>query len=213
MARRQVIGAGIAGSALIVAVIATVAFAFADTDESRFTGDATVDGIVQEIDNGDVESLLERARLQHVPCARALDGEPASSVLPPACPLGAAEGAPQEVFLSGTCQDAWIPADQVPAAFQERFAAPSLTYAVLFMDGEAQEEASVLSQYRIVYGRPAEPGFAYSGHVAILDGDIVQLSTACASVPEQIAALQQAGGEPHYVSPELDAATPVPFGP
>jgi hypothetical protein len=203
MATRQVAGAGVAGGVLVLAAVSIAAFALADTNESRFTSNEAVDAIIQDIDTGDVAALMERARTQQVPCSRAADGDSPAAVQPPVCPLGSPEGAPQDVFLSGECENAWIPGDAVPATFEELFGEPTLTYAVLFMDGEAQEAMPVLSQYRIVYGRPTEPEFPFSGHIAVLDGEIIQLSAYCANAAQQVSYLADLGGDIVFALPEL----------
>ena len=196
-----VVGGVLSGGVLLLALLAVVAFVVRDAEPDRITGDAAVDSIISAVERQDLVSLLERVAYQQVPCSDEPEPDPVTQLEPPLCPAGLSHEALVEVFMSGNCEGHWVTNENLLGEFADRLGDPQQVYAVVLMD---QPFTNIVAQYRIVFGRLGEPEFPFSGQIAVFDGTIVQLTTWCQSAPGQLLALQAAGGEPVFVSPDLD---------
>lgn len=202
----QIVGGVLSGGVLLLALLAIAAFVIRDAEPDRITGDAAVDSIISAVERQDLRSLLERVVYQQVPCSDEPEPDPVTQLEPPLCPAGLSQEALVEVFMSGNCDGHWVTNENLLGEFADRLGDPQQVYAVVLMD---QPFTNIVAQYRIVFGRIGQPQFPFSGQIAVFDGSIVQLMTWCQNAPGQLLALEAAGGEPLFVSPDLNPAPPA----
>ena len=205
----QMAGGLASAAVLLLAVLALAAFVVRDAEEERITGEAAVDAIIGAVERQDISALLDRVMYLETPCSLAPLPDPVTNIEPPSCPAGAADSTMIPVFMTGSCESRWVTAEGVLATFAERLSDPQQVYAVVRMETPYN---FIVAQYRIVFGRPGELAFPFSGHIAVFDGAIVQLATWCDGVREQFLTLEAAGGEPLFVSPDLEIESPIQAG-